>query len=677
METPAIRAEPAAALTVRMLGQLSVMRRNRQVDLPPSRKVRALLGYLALAPNPVGRSRLCELLGDVPNDPRGELRWCLSKLRAVLDELDRARVSTRGEMISLDLEDCFVDVLQIEAAIRAGVGTLDLDGLRELCRLFAGDFLEGLHLNRSPQLDHWLATQRSRYRASHTALLERLTDLLQNDPHEVRPYVERWVHLSPFDARAQIRLLKTFVECGMHVEAEQHMAAVVRLFEAESLEFDQIRTAWQKLRNRQAMAPTSATSLIHVVESEQRTAATTPPAQSVALHRASLAVMPFVEPYGPGGQAGLAEGLTHDIITRLAKLRSLFIIARGSVFALAEQGIGPEDAARRLNVDYFATGILRRSPGRISVSVELVEARTARIVWSDEFNLRLNDAFLVLDDIGNMIVSSIANEIESAEKNRAILKPPNSLNAWEAYHRGLWHMYRFTKTDNELAYQFFKRSVEADPTFARAHAGISFTHWQNAFQQWADRNREADLAFEAAGRSLMVDDQDPAAHWAMGRALWLRNRQDQAVAELEKAVDLSPNFALGHYALSFVQSQSGDAAAAITSSNHSRSLSPFDPLLFGMLGARALAHVRLGEYEEAAEWAIKASARPNAHKIILAIAAHCLALAGRIEEGRTFAAMVRQSLPSFTVEDFLATFRFSPDVEALFRQAARRVGLAG
>ncbi|PZN54531.1 MAG: transcriptional regulator, partial [Proteobacteria bacterium] len=246
-----------------------------------------------------------------------------------------------------------------------------------------------------------------------------------------------------------------------------------------------------------------------------------------------------------------------------------------------------------------------------------------------------------------------------------------------AYHRGLWHMYRFTKTDNELAYQFFKRSVEADPTFARAHAGISFTHWQNAFQQWADRNREADLAFEAAGRSLMVDDQDPAAHWAMGRALWLRNRQDQAVAELEKAVDLSPNFALGHYALSFVQSQSGDAAAAITSSNHSRSLSPFDPLLFGMLGARALAHVRLGEYEEAAEWAIKASARPNAHKIILAIAAHCLALAGRIEEGRTFAAMVRQSLPSFTVEDFLATFRFSPDVEALFRQAARRVGLAG
>jgi tetratricopeptide (TPR) repeat protein len=319
--------------------------------------------------------------------------------------------------------------------------------------------------------------------------------------------------------------------------------------------------------------------------------------------------------------------------------------------------------------------MVRRDRGRILASVELVEARTTRIVWSDEFDLKLDDAFLVLDGIGNMIVSSIANEVEAAEKNRAILKPPNSLNAWEAYHRGLWHMYRFTKADNDLAYHFFKRSSDADPTFARAYAGISFTHWQNAFQQWADRDREAALAYEAAGRSLIIDDHDPAAHWAMGRAQWLRSRQDQAVAELERAVDLSPNFALGHYALSFVQSQSGDPAAAIASSDYSRSLSPFDPLLFGMLGARAMAHVRLGQYEEAAEWAIKASARPNAHNIILAIAAHCLALAGRAEEGKAFAATIRTSLPNFTVEDFLATFRFAPDAEALFRSAAGRVGL--
>jgi TolB-like protein len=374
-------------------------------------------------------------------------------------------------------------------------------------------------------------------------------------------------------------------------------------------------------------------------------------------------------------RGGLADGLARDIITRLAKLRNLFIIASGSVFTLAEQGVAPEEAARRLNVDYYASGVLRHIDRSLQVSVELVETRTARIVWSEEFEIEQDDTFLVLDKIGDRIVASIASEIEMAERNRAILKPPNSLNAWEAYHRGLWHMYRFTKTDNDRAHQFFKQASETDPTFARAYSGLSFTHWQNAFQHWEDRERETALAFEAAGRSLMADDHDPAAHWAMGRALWLRHRLDQAVTELERAVDLSPNFALGHYALSFVQSQSGDPAAAIASSDHSRSLSPFDPLLFGMLGTRAMALVRLGQFDEAAEWAIKAAARPNAHHLIQAIAAHCLALAGRIEEGKIFAATIRQSQPNFRIAEFLSAFSFSPDAEALFRKGAKQIGL--
>ena len=103
--------------------------------------------------------------------------------------------------------------------------------------------------------------------------------------------------------------------------------------------------------------------------------------------------------------------------------------------------------------------------------------------------------------------------------------------------------------------------MRLDPTFARAYAGLSFTHFQNAFQGWAKREPEIDRAFEAAGQSLMADDRDPAAHWAMGRALWLRGRQDQSVIELEQAIDLSPNFALGHYTLAFVHSQARRSAA--------------------------------------------------------------------------------------------------------------------
>src|SRR6185437_1992140 len=210
---------------------------------------------------------------------------------------------------------------------------------------------------------------------------------------------------------------------------------------------------------------------------------------------------------------------------------------------------------------------------------------TSRIVWSETFDHRIDDALLVLEEIGDRIVASIAGEIEANERNHAILKQPSSLDAWEAHHRGLWHMYRFNKPDNDQARHFFEMAVRLDPTFARAYAGLSFTHFQNAFQGWAKRELEIERAFETAGQSLMADDRDPAAHWAMGRALWLRGGHGESVLELERAIDLSPNFALGHYTLAFVHSQAGDPRAAIASSDHSRHLSPFDPLLFGMLGA--------------------------------------------------------------------------------------------
>jgi tetratricopeptide (TPR) repeat protein len=313
---------------------------------------------------------------------------------------------------------------------------------------------------------------------------------------------------------------------------------------------------------------------------------------------------------------------------------------------------------------------------RLTVTAELTETRTARVVWAETFNHKLDDAFLVLDEIGNSIVASIAGEIEMIERNRAILRPPSSLDAWEAHHRGLWHMYRFSKPDNEQARQLFETAVRLDPTFARAYAGLSFTHFQNAFQGWTKREPEIDRAFETAGQSLMVDDRDPAAHWAMGRALWLRGRHDQSIVELERSIELSPNFAMGHYTLAFVHSQAGDPGAAIRSSDHSRHLSPFDPLLFGMLGARAMALVRLGRFEEAAAWAVKAAARPNAHPHILAIAAYSLALAGSLDEARAYAAAVHRSLPRYSVADFLGAFHFDADGTALFREGASRIGMA-
>jgi tetratricopeptide (TPR) repeat protein len=160
----------------------------------------------------------------------------------------------------------------------------------------------------------------------------------------------------------------------------------------------------------------------------------------------------------------------------------------------------------------------------------------------------------------------------------------------------------------------------------------------------------------------------------MGRALWLSGDQGGSIGELERSIELSPNFALGHYTLGFVHAQSGDPRTAIAATDHSRRLSPFDPLQFGMLASRALAHMRMGERDAAAEWSVKAANRPNAHAHILAIAATSLALAGRRDQAREVIGRIRSKLPSYSVEHFFRAFRFTADAEQQLREGARQIG---
>ena len=395
-----------------------------------------------------------------------------------------------------------------------------------------------------------------------------------------------------------------------------------------------------------------------------------------APRRASIAVMPFAD-LAPVAdiRGGTASALAHDVTTRLAQLRSLFVIAQGSTIALNERHIGPQEAGQLLNVDYIVSGSVRQHGTLLTVTTLLTEARTDRIVWTEVFSSARGDAFFVLDEIGSKIVATVASEVEKTECNRAILMPSNSLDAWQAHHRGLWHMYRFNQGDNAQAQHFFELAVRLDPTFACAYAGLSFTHFQNAFQGWVARETAIDRSFETASLSLLADERNPASHWAMGRALWLRGQHEKSVLELEQAIDLSPSFALGHYTLAFVHSQAGDPQTAISASDHSRLLSPFDPLLFGMLGARAIALVRLGQFHEAATWAVKAAARPNAHPHILGLAAFSLALAGSMDEAQTHADALHRLLPKYNISDFLEAFRLDPQGAECFRQGAQQLGM--
>lgn len=642
-------------LRIRMLGPLQLRRGSDALALPGSRKVRALFAYLALSPRALPRSHLCEMLWDAPADPRGELRWCLSKIRAVVDAPGARRLIAEGESLRLDLQGCAVDALAVMQACAGGLEQVEVGELRRLATLLCGgELLQDTPMDAAPLFEAWLTARRRHLHACHIAVLEQLAR--KSSGGERLACLERWRELAPFDERVHQALLGALAQEGRLAEAEQHLAQTSRLFAQEGLDARPLQQALRVASD--APAPLIA-------------------APQAAPRRAAVAVMPFAD-HAPQGRlrGGTADALAYDVITRLARLRALFIIAPGTVFALHERGIGPEEAARMLGVDYIVSGAVRTRGTRLRVSAELVEARGARIVWSETYDHPPGDALRVLEEIGDRIVASVAAEIETRERNLALLKPPESLDAWEAYHRGLWHMYRYRKPDNDSARCFFERALKLDPGFSRAYAGLSFTHFQDAFQNWEARSPHLEAAYAAAAQGLLADERDPAVHWAMGRALWLRRNWEASEASLSRSVELSPNFALGHYNLSFLRSVVGDPRVAIGDADLSRRLSPYDPMLFGMLATPAMALVRLRRFEEAADWAVKAAARPNAFPHIHAIAAYALALAGRVAEGRVYAAAARQVSPGYDIERFLFTFPFEPQGEALFRRGARLIDSA-
>lgn len=656
----------AAPLQLRLLGPLRVTRGAAAIALPASRKVRALLGYLAMTAQPVPRSQLCDLLWDGPNDPRGELRWCLSRIRSVIDTPDVNRVETCDDTVRLRLNDGCLDAVEVSAAAQAGLDRLPLDELHRLAGLFAGEFLEGLDADRMPVFNTWLMAQRRHLRSLRVALLEQIVARGTDDASATTfPWLEQWQQLMPFDLRVHEQLLQALARQGRFAEGEAHLQATVRLFESEELEHRPLRTAWQTARQRSHPAPPRTEPVVAAPQ-----AATVEPTR-----RASIAVMPFRDTAASGAAAsGMADWLTTDVIVRLARLRSLLVISQGTTLALRDRWVAPDEAARLLNADYLVNGAFTRQNGRLIITVELAETRSGRILWTEAFDRRAEDALLAFDEIGACVADRITTEVDATERMRAILKPPTSLTAWEAYHRGMWHFYRFDREENRKAQQCFEMALQRDPTFSRAHAGLSFTHYQTAFQGWAaDRAQETERAYATASQGLMADDRDPAVHEVMGRALWLRDQMDGALAELETAIELSPNFVPGHYTLSFFHCLGGDPQAAIAASDHSREISPFDPLMFAMLASRAVALLRLKRFDEASDWALRAAARPNAHLHVQALSAYALGLADRLPDAKAGMARIRRHWPSYNVENYLSAMRLAPEGAAMVRNVARRV----
>lgn len=209
-----------AKLEFNFLGDFSVLRDGEPSALPPSKKTRALLAYLALNARKFRRDHLCELLWEIPDDPRGSLRWSLSKLRKVVDDEDLKRIVADRNDVEVEADDVRIDVLEL-LQLLGDIGSVATEELEQAADKYQGNFLEGLELSNFHDFHSWCVAERERVLRAQADLLQELVRRHADAPAKALPYARRMVGISPYDEDARARLIRLLVDLRYTEEAEQ------------------------------------------------------------------------------------------------------------------------------------------------------------------------------------------------------------------------------------------------------------------------------------------------------------------------------------------------------------------------------------------------------------------------------------------------------------------------
>jgi len=355
----------------------------------------------------------------------------------------------------------------------------------------------------------------------------------------------------------------------------------------------------------------------------------------------------------------ISEGVPHELIVGLSRLRSLTVIARGSSFRFRGWPGGLAQVGCTLGVDYCLTGTVHRAGSRVAVTVELVDTRTSSVIWGDLYEGDHDRLYEVRENILAQVISTLELQISHHEAALAQLRPPEDLSAWSCYHLGLQHAFRFNRGDNAQALQFFEQAAMQDPGFSQAHAGVSFARFQNAFMRYSnDVDEEIRFARQAAATAVKLDEQDPTANLMMGRSLWLDGEIESSVPWLERAIALSPNYAQAFYSRAWTHMILCQGEAGQQNARAAIRLSPIDPLGYAMIATDGFTHAMLGDEATGAVLVDRAAREPRAHVMIAVMAAICQVWAGNEQGTRYWAKEIKARGPNLTGENFLSSFPF-------------------
>ncbi|TMJ60257.1 MAG: adenylate/guanylate cyclase domain-containing protein [Alphaproteobacteria bacterium] len=306
----------------------------------------------------------------------------------------------------------------------------------------------------------------------------------------------------------------------------------------------------------------------------------------------SIAVLPFTNMSGDPEQEFVSDGVAEDVITALSRYPSLFVIARNSSFTYKGRSVDVKQVGRELGVRYVLEGSVRKAGNRIRVTAQLIEAGTSNHVWAERYDRDLADIFPVQDELTQALTTALAPAIAGAEVRRAMRKPPESLDAWAAYQRGLWHLSKATPDDDATAEKFFKQAIDLDPAFAGGYSALALYQLQAAAIYQKLDLRNAQRSAEAlARRAVGLDGADAEARSCLGWALQACGDAEGALAETERALSMSPNLAIAHGHRGATLIFAGRQTEGLTALETCIRLDPRDPYL-----AVRLLHVACGLY---------------------------------------------------------------------------------
>ena len=403
------------------------------------------------------------------------------------------------------------------------------------------------------------------------------------------------------------------------------------------------------------------------------------PRPTLALpEKPSIAVLPFQNMSGDAEQEYFADGVVEEITTALSRFRTIFVIARNSSFTYKNKAADVKQIGRELGVRYVLEGSVRKAADRVRITAQLIDAANGVHLWADRFDGAIEDIFDLQDQVTTSVVGAITPTVEQAEIGRAVLKPTESLDAYDHYMRGLASQYQWTIGATNEALQHFYKAIELDPKFALAYAlATSCYSWRKMNGWVTDPAREISETKRLAERAAQLGQDDAQALcWSGGALVFVVGEVDEGVALVERALRLNSNLMDAWLSSGLVRLLLGEWDVAIDHFARAMRLSPFEPSLFIMQAGTATGHFYTGRYDEAAAWAAKSIGENPKYVPVWRTAAASNALLGRQEQAQNAMARLRQLDPTLRIATLKSVIpNLRPDLLARMIDGLRKAGL--